>query len=172
MKANPLRALIGLFLGLKSAILRLPSVLIAAVGRVLRQLRSQVEGVAAVKERGKEGVDARGESRILPRAERFAIETTIRYRNVGQNAWYQGKTENISGSGVLFRVKDLVAPKTRVEMIFPLLIKGSGACGANVRCIGRIVRKVPPVGPKGETGLAATIEEYLLLHAEEESRAA
>jgi hypothetical protein len=171
MKANPLCALTGLYLRLKSIVSQLLSVLTAEVGLALDQFRNHVHVVAGVKRRGQEGGVPRSETRVLPRAERFAIETTVRYRNVGQNGWHQGKTENISGSGVLFRAKNLVALKTRVEMIFPLLVKGSGASGANVRCFGRIVRKVPPVGPKGETGLAATIEEYLLVHAEEVSDA-
>jgi hypothetical protein len=171
MKANPLFVLTDVYGRLKSTALRLLGVLSAQAKLLLKPLRHYVEDVAAVRRKAKESVDPRGQTGVLPRAERFAIETTIRYRDVGQKGWHQGRTENISGSGVLFRAKDLVALKTRVEMIFPLLVKGSGATGANVRCFGQIVRRVPPVGLKGESGLAATIEEYLLVHGEEASQA-
>ena len=159
--------MIGVNPRLKLIVLRLLSVLTAEFGLVLKRFRNYVGVVAAVKRTDKDGVVPRSETRVLPRAERFAIETTIRFRNVGQNRWYQGKTENISGSGVLFRAKNLVPLKTRVEMIFSLPIRGSGASGAHVRCFGQIARKAPPVGAGGETGLAATIEEYHLMHAEE-----
>jgi hypothetical protein len=165
MKANTLSALIGLYPRLRSIILRLLSLLAAEVGLAFEQFRNRVHALAGVKRRGQDGAVPRNETRVLPRADRFAIETTIRYRKVGQNSWYEGKTENISGSGVLFWTQKRVALKTQVEMMFPLPIKGSGASGANVKCFGQIVRKVPRVGAKGEAGLAATIEEYLLVHA-------
>jgi len=171
MKANPLAVLIGVFPRLKLIILQLLSVLTAEVGLVLKQFRNHVAVVAGVKRGGEDGGVPRNETRVLPRAERFAIETTIRYRNIGQNIWYEGKTENISGSGVLFRGKNLVALKARVEMVFALPNRGPGAYGANVRCLGQIVRKAPPVGTGGATGLVATIEEYHLMHAEEASHA-
>jgi len=163
--------LIGVYPRLKLIILQLLSVLTAEVGLVLKQFRNHADVVAAKKRKDKDGVVPGSETCVLPRAERFAIETMIRYRNVGQNRWYQGKTENISGSGVLFRAKKLLALKTRVEMIFPLPIRGSGASGANVKCVGQTVRKAPPVGPGGEIGLAATIEEYDLMQAREASEA-
>ena len=101
------------------------------------------------------------------RAQRFAIETTIRYRNVGQNEWYEGKTENISRSGVLFRAKYMVALRTRIEMNFPLPVGGPGVRGASVKCLGHVVREASQVGSASETGLAATIEHYQLMQAEE-----
>ena len=171
MKANPLALLIGVFWRLKLIILQLLSVLTGGVGLVLKPFQNYVDGVADAKKRRKDAVVLRSETRVLPRAERFAIETQIRFRNVGQSRWYQGKTENISGSGVLFRGKNLVALRTRVEMIFALPNRGAGACGANVRCFGQVVRKALPAGPGGETGLAATIEEYYLMHAEAASQA-
>jgi hypothetical protein len=154
MKADPVWVLISLYPRLKLIILQLLSLLAAGVGLVLKRNQSGE-------------VPGGDENRVSRRAERFAIATTIRYRNVGQNRWYQGKTENISGSGVLFWAQKRVALKSRVEMIFPLFSKGSRTSGANVRCFGQIVRKVPPAGRRGETGLAATIEEYLLMQAEE-----
>jgi len=171
MKANSLSLLTGVCLRLKLVISRLLSVLTGGVGLVRKQLRNYVDVVVATKRRGKDGGAPRGETRVLPRAERFAIETEIRYRDVGQDRWYEGKTQNISGSGVLFRAKKLLALKTRVEMIFPLPIGGSGASGANVRCFGQTVRKAAPVVPGGDTGLAVTIEEYDLMHAKEVSGA-
>jgi len=101
-----------------------------------------------------------------PPAERFAIETTICYREIGQEGWHQGKTENISASGVFFRARNILADKTRVEMVFPLPVRGSGASGPYVRCFGQIVRAARLAAPGGDTAFAATIEEYQLLRSD------
>jgi hypothetical protein len=171
MKANPLAFLIGVFWRWKLVVLQLLSILTAEVGLFIKQLRNPVAVDAGMKRRGKDSGGPRNGSRVIPRAERFAIETTIRFRNVGRNKWYEGKTENISGSGVLFRGKNLVPLRTRIEMIFALPNRSPGASSANVRCFGHTVRKAPPVGGGGSTGLAATIEEYYLMHAEGVSQA-
>jgi hypothetical protein len=39
--------------------------------------------------------------------------------------------------------------------------------GASVKCLGHVVREASQVGSASETGLAATIEHYQLMQAEE-----
>jgi hypothetical protein len=171
MKANPVPLLRAVFSRVKPFLLR-PLGELAAEGRlVLKQFTSYVRTAAAAKRRYKDGVVPGSGTGVSPRAERFAIETTIRYRIVGHEEWHQGKTENISGSGVLFRTRNLVARRTRVEMIFALPKGGPSAGGASVKCFGQIVRRVPPVRLGGESGLAANIEEYQLRHGEEAPQA-
>ena len=166
MKAKPLSLLLGAYPRLRSITRRSLSVLTVDFGRLLKQYRNHDDRVAAVERRGNKGILPRIGPHELPAEERFAIVTTIRYREAGQNGWYQGKKENISASGVLFMAENLVALKTRVEMIFSLPVVGPGACGAYVRCFGQIVREARPVAPGGETGLAATIEEYHLMRTD------
>jgi len=50
------------------------------------------------------------------RAERFAIHLPVRYREPHSPGWFEGETENISGSGVLFRTESVLRPKTTVEI--------------------------------------------------------
>ncbi len=40
-----------------------------------------------------------------PRAQRFVLELGLQYRASGQTEWHEGRTENISHTGVLFRAE-------------------------------------------------------------------
>jgi hypothetical protein len=72
------------------------------------------------------------------RAERFPLELPVKYRPLGSNVWFEGTTENISRSGVLFRTDHIVDVDTPIEIDIALL---PGAAGrADVHCHGRIVR--------------------------------
>jgi hypothetical protein len=163
MKENPAPVLIGGLPRLELIILQLAGVLTNEFGLVLKKFRNRVAAVAGAKRAGEAVGTPRGANPVLPRAERFPMQTPIRYRDIFKKKWLEGKTENVSGTGVLFRGKNLLAPRTRVEMIFALPTKGSGACGASIQCFGQIVRRAPPVIAGDANGLAATIEEYRLM---------
>ena len=59
-----------------------------------------------------------------PRAQRLAIQTTLRYRENGQSERHEGATVNISRRGVLTKGERLMARETRVEMNFDLPVDG------------------------------------------------
>lgn len=69
------------------------------------------------------------ESKWVPkavnRAGRLPIRLPVRYRELGCMEWIEGKTENMSRSGILFRAESVLVPKTKVEMrvAFPMVIK-------------------------------------------------
>ncbi len=102
------------------------------------------------------------------RATRFALSAAIQYRRAGDDAWHEGRTVNISRSGVLFGgCAVLFAPATVIE--FVLLLPRPGLPGTSrVRCAGRIVRHCRGA-PGAEPGMAATIEKYDFLGVEEEA---
>jgi len=63
------------------------------------------------------------------RARRFLIQTRLRYRVKLERTWREGKTENMSRSGLLFRTEFVVKPTTKIElsMVLPSGILGNGA---------------------------------------------
>jgi peptidoglycan/LPS O-acetylase OafA/YrhL len=63
--------------------------------------------------------------KVLNRAGRFPVRLSLRYRELGCLEWIEGKTENMSRSGILFRAETVLIPKTKVEMrlAFPMVIK-------------------------------------------------
>jgi hypothetical protein len=80
------------------------------------------------------------ELRLTKRAERFLIEAALRYRASGDDAWHEGKTLNISRTGVLFKTSKGLHAKTMLEMriVFPAEIYGGTP--ADLVCWGPIVR--------------------------------
>lgn len=74
------------------------------------------------------------------RAQRFPIQTSLRYRQKGEAEWQDGITVNISRTGILFETDAHLEPKTFLEMqiVFPSHLTAGTA--ANIICSGRIVR--------------------------------
>ncbi len=91
------------------------------------------------------------------RATRFDVPVPLRYRSVGTSPWSEGRIENISRSGVLFRADEPLPVDTPVEMTFALPV---GPDARDVLCRGRVVRTVPATGLAGTAGVAATIAVY------------
>ena len=97
------------------------------------------------------------------RASRFALKLPVRYRLAGDARWYQGRTENISHSGVLFRGEGPINVNTPIELRVALSADTLERSYPEVFCHARIVRTVPPTEADPRPGLAASIEWYQLL---------
>ncbi len=96
---------------------------------------------------------------LLPgRARRFDLRVPFRFRVQGDDRWRKGHIENISRSGVLFRSRDTLGPRTRLEMCFEL---PAVVAGGVVSCRGMVVR-VLPLRPGRVKSLAATISSFRL----------
>lgn len=97
---------------------------------------------------------------MQPRAQRFPIQTPLRYRPRGGTGWIESRTINISRSGLLFHAPDALDPKTVLEMqiLFPTEITGGNP--ANVVCWGPVVRTEPPMPPETHPAVAAAIVQY------------
>jgi hypothetical protein len=99
-----------------------------------------------------------------PRAQRFPIETPMRYRQGGQMAWSEGATVNISRSGVLFRAEQEIEPKTMLEMRITFPSEITGSVPANIGCWGPVIRKASINPPETQPVLAAAIVKYRFTH--------
>ena len=97
------------------------------------------------------------------RAPRFALQLPVRYRLAGDPRWHQGRTENISYSGVLFRAEGLINVNTPIELRVALSSDTRERPHPEVFCHARIVRTLPPTEADPRPGLAASIEQYQLL---------
>lgn len=113
------------------------------------------------------GVGSMGE---IPRAQRFPIQTTLRYRESGETAWREGETVNISRTGVLFRTQRMVAEQTPVEMSFELPVEIAHDSAAVIFCQGQIVRTIMPPASDQPSAVAARIFEYRFTRAAERSK--
>jgi PilZ domain len=83
----------------------------------------------------------------------------VKYRPTGATAWQDGRTENISRSGVLFRTEQPISLRTRIEFLIALPEEVGGRSSA-VLCLGRVVRTEPPKPDDPRPAIAATIAGY------------
>ncbi|MGA9058162.1 MAG: PilZ domain-containing protein [Terriglobia bacterium] len=96
------------------------------------------------------------------RAARFPIHIPVRYREPCGRAWIEGKTENISRSGVLFRTESVLSPKTAVEvrLALPVVIEDEAPC--EILCKGVVVRVEQSSIRGAPPALAVAIQHYRL----------
>jgi hypothetical protein len=100
----------------------------------------------------------------VPRARRLKFQTSLRYRAKGQTFWHEGKIENLSQSGLLFKCAESLPPDTPVEMIFEMPEEISGQKNSSVQGHGRLIRCQGEPGKTGNFAMAVSIVEYQFLH--------
>jgi len=71
---------------------------------------------------------------------RFALRLPVRYRLHGEQTWRSGETENVSGSGVLFRGQAAAKAGTALELSLALPAVLESQETAEVICRGVVVR--------------------------------
>ncbi|MFZ0481370.1 MAG: PilZ domain-containing protein [Terriglobales bacterium] len=99
-----------------------------------------------------------------PRARRIKLKTPIRYRGKNLSTWYEGVTQNISQSGVMFYGPQQLPVNAIMEIIFEMPEEISGQPDSNVLCQGRMVRVKDAIENLEDAfGLAATILDYRFL---------
>jgi len=105
---------------------------------------------------------AEGVPKASNRAKRFQIHIPVRYREPGGRAWIEGKTENISRSGVLFRTESVLSPKTTVEMRLALPVVIKNEAPSEILCKGVVVRTEQSGIRGAPPALAVAIQHYRL----------
>ncbi len=108
----------------------------------------------------------------VPRARRIRTDVELAYRAKGEQDWHSGRVENISQSGVRFRGEHLVEADTELEMVFEMPEEITGQEHSKVQCNARVVRAVAPGQNENEGAMAASIEDYKFVHAEDRARSA
>jgi hypothetical protein len=74
--------------------------------------------------------------------------------------WHEGKTINISRTGVLFQSDMNLPPRSLLEMQIVLPHEKEAAFQANVRCWGPIIRSDQDASEQGHIAFAASIRRY------------
>ena len=76
------------------------------------------------------------------RAQRFQLHLPLKYRQLGEKDWHEGKTTNISRSGMLFQAEQMLQPNAVLEINLVLPAEIAGLSPTEVVCRGEIVRTV------------------------------
>jgi len=78
-----------------------------------------------------------------PRSRRLKLAARLRYRGKNLTAWYEGRIENLSQSGVLIHGAEQLPQESVLEMIFEMPEEISGQKNSTVLCEGKILRSKP-----------------------------
>lgn len=97
------------------------------------------------------------------RAKRFALHFPVYYREPESPTWFEGRTENISQSGLLFCGACALQLQTPVELRFELIAAVDGEVPAEVLCKGAVVRIEQSRGLETPAALAVAIKRYRLV---------
>ena len=95
-----------------------------------------------------------------PRAERFPLSLPVRYREPNRPEWLEGKTENISCSGLLLHTDASVEPRITLELRIELPISVLGEERGEIICKGTVVRAQENPLAELPTALAVAIQSY------------
>ncbi len=98
------------------------------------------------------------------RAQRFQLHLPLRYRRLGEQQWHEGKTENISRSGLLFQADGPMQPNAQLEINLVLPAEIAGLSATEVVCRGEVVRTVESHEKSLSPALAARILQYHFQH--------
>lgn len=103
----------------------------------------------------------------VPRAPRLALKAPIAFRRSNAARWEEGRTVNISRSGVLFALPVSAAVGGRIEFVINFsrgALQGPGVpLLPDLHCHGRVIRL--SAGSEGETVVAARIRQQLIRKA-------
>lgn len=116
--------------------------------------------------------ETRRNRQFLPRAQRYTVGLPFRYREAGTAVWHEGRTSNISLSGVLFSGIQVLKPRTLIEATVTLPPLAPGSDSAVLRCRGSIVRNALESMSDPLPVLAAAIADYRLVRRREDGRRA
>ncbi len=100
-----------------------------------------------------------------PRAQRYDLQLPVSYRAHGGSDWREGRTANISYTGVRFWTDQLLEAHTQVEIRLKLPAVG-GVTGTEIMCRGEIVRAELPASRDAQPSLAAKFLECKFVHGQ------
>jgi hypothetical protein len=98
----------------------------------------------------------------IPRAPRFEVGVLVRYRPMGESIWRDGRSQNVSCTGVLFLPEITLLRDTAIEMMLELPAEMPASRGMLIRR-GRIVRGTAPSSLSDRPAYAAAAFDRVYL---------
>jgi len=100
---------------------------------------------------------------FIPRAPRYQIGILLRYRPIGEPIWREGRSENISRTGVLFSPERVLSVHTHIELMLEMPAEVAASTGVHLRR-GRVVRAIQASHLEDSPPYAAAVFEFDYTH--------
>lgn len=100
---------------------------------------------------------------LKDRAPRYRLSLPVRFRCEGDHHWHEGKTENISSTGVLFCAPRLVPVQQSLEITLVLNIEFGTMAMGEIQCIGQVVRAEARQCDDSNIAIAAVLSNHAFL---------
>lgn len=97
------------------------------------------------------------------RAKRFALQFPVYFREVDSPIWLEGKTENISCTGVLFNSSSPFELESTLELRLQVTVAADVRDPAEIRCKGVVVRLERRDAPETPVALAVAMRDVRLV---------
>ncbi len=112
---------------------------------------------------------AKDKKEFVQRAQRFALEIPVRYREKDAVDWQEGTTVNVSASGILFRAAKSLKPRTVLDVALTLPVAISGEGAAEIGCRGTVVREALDSGHQNTAVIVVSIARHRFVHKRRDS---
>ena len=118
-----------------------------------------------------DGMPTKTLTKTIGRARRFALHLRVYYRELNSQAWLEGRTENISRTGMLFMCDSPLHADTIIELKLQLAAGvGKEDHPAEVLCKGTVVRAEQMGGLEGPIAMAVAIHPYRITRGNSSSK--
>lgn len=97
------------------------------------------------------------------RAPRYRLTLPVRFRCEGDQQWHEGKTENISSTGVLFCAPKQIAVQQSIEITVVLNIEFGTMAMGEIQCVGQVVRAEQRECDGQNLAIAAVLSNHAFL---------
>jgi hypothetical protein len=99
----------------------------------------------------------------VERAQRFGLHFAVSFRRLDSPTWSEGRTENISYTGMLLLCPQPLAPETELELRLQLAVGAKGRDPSEIRCKGAVVRMEQRAVPENPVALGVVIRDYRIV---------
>ncbi|MGO8791845.1 MAG: PilZ domain-containing protein [Terriglobia bacterium] len=100
---------------------------------------------------------------LRDRPRRFALHLPVYFRKLDSPTWLEGRTENISCTGMLLHSSSHIAPETTLDMRLQVALGSKGKGATEIHCKCTVVRLEQRIVPENPIALAVAIRDYRIV---------
>jgi len=97
------------------------------------------------------------------RPRRYALRLPVYFRELNSPTWLEGRTENISSTGILLHSSSPLAQETQLDLRLQVSLGSRGSGPIEIRCKCKVVRLEERMVPENPIAVAVKIGDYRIV---------